>query len=241
MSSLKQFTKRRFVFLMYQYLDNPAWYALCSGNKGFSNGNDNVKFFDSEVSPFIATKENGEEYFQMLYDFIPNHSPVIFISSKQMEFPSIWKFRRLIKGIQMIYEGHKIEEMLNSDIIPLNNSHVDQMVSLTKLTDPGPFGPRTIEFGHYYGIIKEKKLIAMAGQRLHVYDFTEISAVCTHPDFTGKGYAKDLLRHQINRMQNSSFTPYLHVRSDNDRAISVYESLGFKTRTEIFFYVLQKQ
>jgi ribosomal protein S18 acetylase RimI-like enzyme len=226
---------------MYQYLDNPAWYALCSGNKNFSNGNDKVKFFDSEVSPFIATNENSEEYFRMLYDLIPHNAPVIFISSKEMAFPSFWNIRRLIKGIQMIYEGNKIEEEPNADIIPLNNCHIDQMLSLTKLTDPGPFGPRTIEFGHYYGILKQNKLVAMAGQRLHVYHFTEISAVCTHPDFTGKGYAKDLLRHQINRMQCASFIPYLHVRSDNVRAISVYESLGFKTRKEIFFYVLQKQ
>jgi ribosomal protein S18 acetylase RimI-like enzyme len=227
--------------MMDKYLDNPAWYALCSGNKNFSNGNDKVKFFDREVSPFIAAKENSEEYFQLLFDLIPHNEAVIFISSKQMAFPSIWNIRRLIKGIQMIYESHKIEEEPNADIIPLNNSHIDQMVSLTKLTDPGPFESRTIEFGHYYGIMKQNKLVAMAGQRLHVNDFTEISAVCTHPDFTGKGYAKDLLRHQIHRMQSSSFTPYLHVRSDNHRAINVYESLGFKTRKEIFFYVLQKQ
>jgi ribosomal protein S18 acetylase RimI-like enzyme len=225
---------------MYQYLDNPAWYALCSGNKNLSNGNEHVKFFDKEVSPFMATRDNGEEYFQMLYNLIPHNAPVIFISPKEMEFPSVWNIRRLIRGIQMIYEGHQIDEEPAAEIIPLNNNHVDQMLGLTKLTDPGPFGPRTIEFGHYYGIMDQNKLVAMAGQRLHVYDFTEISAVCTHPDFTGKGYAKDLLRHQINRMQRASFTPYLHVRSDNHRAIKVYESLNFKTRKEILFYVLQK-
>ncbi|HVG42779.1 MAG TPA: GNAT family N-acetyltransferase, partial [Chitinophagaceae bacterium] len=67
--------------------------------------------------------------------------------------------------------------------------HVEQMMQLATLTKPGPFGPHTIDFGYYYGIFEEGKLVAMTGQRLHVAHFTEISAVCTHPDHLGKGYA----------------------------------------------------
>jgi predicted GNAT family acetyltransferase len=80
----------------------------------------------------------------------------------------------------------------------------------------------------------------MAGQRLHIFNYAEISAVCTHPDYLGRGYAKQLLIHQINRIKTASEIPFLHVRYDNDRAIKVYESLGFSTQREIYFYVMQK-
>ena len=113
------------------------------------------------------------------------------------------------------------------------------MLALTKLTNPGPFASRTIDFGHYQGIFEGNSLVAMAGQRLHVFNYAEVSAVCTHPDHTGKGYARGLLVHQINRITSLGEIPYLHVRSDNDRAIKVYESLHFTTRCHVWFYVIQ--
>ena len=225
---------------MPHILDSPAWNALISGNKNLSFGNEEVKFFDREVSPFVALKENSIEHFKMLHDLLPHSIPVLFISPEPMEFPDFWPVRRLIKGIQMIYEGDIIKKIPDNNLIPLNTEHVPQMISLTKLTDPGPFGLRTIEFGHYHGIFEGDKLVAMAGQRLHAFNYTEVSAVCTHPDHTGKGYARQLLNHQIKRMQSEGKVPYLHVRTDNDRAIKVYTDLGFKTRREIYFYVIQK-
>ncbi|HKB43223.1 MAG TPA: GNAT family N-acetyltransferase, partial [Chitinophagaceae bacterium] len=76
--------------------------------------------------------------------------------------------------------------------------------------------------------------------RMHVFNHAEVSAVCTHPDHTGKGYASQLLQYQINRIKAASGIPFLHVRHDNDRAIKVYESLGFSTRRKVYFYVMIK-
>ena len=81
----------------------------------------------------------------------------------------------------------------------------------------------------------------MAGQRMHAFDYAEVSAVCTHPDHTGKGYARQLLIHQINRIKAMDATPFLHVRHDNDRAIGVYESLGFAKRRAMYFHVIKKE
>ena len=114
------------------------------------------------------------------------------------------------------------------------------MLALTKLTNPGPVAERTVDFGHYFGIFDKGKLVAMAGQRMHVYNYAEISAVCTHPDYLGRGYAKQLLQLQIQRTLAAGEVPFLHVRFDNDRAINVYESLGFVTRKTIHFYIIKK-
>jgi ribosomal protein S18 acetylase RimI-like enzyme len=225
---------------MDEVLDNPAWNALVSGNKHLSNGNDRVKYFDKEVSPFAAVKKHSGENFRLLYELLPHEDPILFISPTKIELPRAWIVHRLIKGLQMVFTSKKKIDEVRQDIRPLTYEHVPQMMALTKLTDPGPFGPGTIAFGHYFGIFEGEQLVSMAGQRLHVFGYAEVSAVCTHPDHLGKGYARQLLLQQIRRIRSASEIPFLHVRSDNDRAIKVYESLGFSTRKHIYFYVLQK-
>jgi len=225
---------------MEHVLDNPAWNALISGNKNLANGNDKVKYFDREVSPFVAFNENSEENFQQLYQMAPEGRVFLFVSPVEEAIPGPWEVLNCIKGNQMIYEpGATICEP-TLELLPLTEEHIPQMLSLTRLTNPGPFAERTIDFGHYRGIFANGDLAAMAGQRLHAFNYAEVSAVCTHPDHTGKGYARQLLIHQINRIRAAAEIPYLHVRSDNDRAIKVYESLGFVTRCNVWFSVIQK-
>jgi GNAT superfamily N-acetyltransferase len=235
---------------MEQLLDNPVWNALISGNKQLSNGNDQIKYFDKNVSPFVALKENSPENLRMLFELLPWNGPALFFSPIEMEFTADWQIKRLIKGVQMVF-GEKIKlneanfnELRSDDpglIVPLTHEHVPQIIALNRLTDPGPFDTRTIEFGHYFGIFKDGQLVSMAGQRLSVFGYAEISAVCTHPDHTGKGYAKHLLIQQLHRIRSGSATPFLHVRDDNERAIKVYESLGGLIRRKVCFYVIQKQ
>ncbi len=113
-------------------------------------------------------------------------------------------------------------------------------MALTQLTHPGPFLERTIEFGNYEGIFNSGELIAMAGQRMHAYEYVEISAVCTHPDHTGKGYGRSLINNQVYKIVEETNIAFLHVRADNKHAIKLYKHLGFTVRSEINIYVLQK-
>jgi ribosomal protein S18 acetylase RimI-like enzyme len=225
---------------MEHILDNPAWNALISGNKHLSNGSEGVKYFDKEISPFVAFKENTPESFQLLYELIPHNNPVIFISPHKMDIPGRWKVLLCVEVIQMVCDDVIKKTYRGPELISLTVEHVPQMMALTKLTNPGPFAEKTIDFGHYRGIFDGDKLVAMAGQRLHIFNYAEVSAVCTHPDYSGRGYARQLLLYQMNRIIAASDIPFLHVRNDNERAIKVYSALGFVTRREIFFYVMQK-
>lgn len=225
---------------MEHVLDNPAWNALISGNKHLSDGNDEVRYFNKQVSPFAAFRENTAANFGQLYGMLPHNGPVLFVSPEELEIPAPWKVLNMVKGLQMVFERETNEDNAPTQLIPLTDEHIPQMLALTRLTNPGPFVERTIDFGHYHGIFEDGRLAAMAGQRLHPFEYAEISAVCTHPDHTGKGYARQLLLQQVQRIRAASKVPFLHVRYDNERAIQVYESLGFSTRTTVYFYVMKK-
>jgi ribosomal protein S18 acetylase RimI-like enzyme len=225
---------------MENVLDNPAWNALISGNKHLSFGNDHVRYFDKDVSPFAAFKENTANNFMLLYDLLPHNAPVLFVAPVETAIPAPWTILQVVRGLQMVYDASSKAYKTSIVLTPLTNEHVPQMLALTKLTNPGPFAEKTINFGHYVGVFEGEKLVAMAGQRLHPFNYAEISAVCTHPDHTGKGYAKELLLYHINRIKAASEIPYLHVRHDNDGAVKLYHKLGFYIRREVFFYAIRK-
>jgi len=225
---------------MEHILASPAWHALNSGNQNLAFGNNRVKFFAKEVSPFAGLAENTPENFQLLYDTLPHNGPALFMTPVEIDIPAQWHIPQMIAGIQMVWEGTPNGDDPDSQLVQLTDEHIPQMLELTKLTNPGPFSVRTIDFGHYHGIFEDGRLAAMAGQRMHAYNYAEVSAVCTHPGHTGKGYARQLLQQQINRITSAGEIPYLHVRFDNDRAIKVYKSLGFRKSRDMYFYVLKK-
>lgn len=225
---------------MDHVLDNPAWNALISNHQHLAQGNSVVKYYPKEVSPFFGLAENTDENFRILYDLLPHSGPVGFISPHQTTIPSQWQVLNSINCYQMIYKGTAKPSDTGTKLVHLTEEHIPQMLALTKLTNPGPFSSRTIDFGHYYGVFAGDQLVAMAGQRMHIHQYAEISAVCTHPDHLGKGYAKDLLNFQINRIIAAGDVPILHVRLDNHRAIEVYERVGFEKRQEICFTIMKK-
>lgn len=225
---------------MNHILDNPVYNALISGNKKLSNGTENARHFSNDVAPFVGLKEASTENFEELYHMLPFESVFAFFNPTEISIAPPWLVLNHLKCLQMVF--HTVLEPVVSDarIIPLHSTHVPQMIALTQLTKPGPFFANTIEFGNYHGIFEADELVAMAGNRMHPFHYTEISAVCCHPDHSGKGYARMLLQNQIRLIQKNDNIPFLHVRADNERAIKVYKDLGFETRSEVSIYSIQK-
>ncbi|WP_276090374.1 GNAT family N-acetyltransferase [Pedobacter sp. JY14-1] len=220
-------------------LDNPIWSALCSDNSALGSGTDQVKLFDLDIAPFGAVKEDTPENFRELYNRTESNRVVVMFSPKAnldtLPFETIAK----IPGYQMVFEGILPKAIVGSDPVSLADEDVPAMLALTQLAQPGPFTERTIAFGGYKGIFEGNILVAMAGQRLKSGGYTEISAVCTHPEHSGKGYARSLIHSVIRDIVATGNTPYLHVRTDNARAVALYHRLGFRIRTDICFYVLK--
>lgn len=224
---------------MQHVLDNPVWYALTSGNKNLSTGNEDAKYFLKDVAPFAAVKTATE--LKALYDISYPGGAFAFFSSKEIEIPQPWKVGQCTQALQMVHKKVTKKKTIGEDVVALRSDNVPAMLALTKLTNPGPFLKRTIEFGNYEGIFKNGELVAMTGQRMRPFEYIEVSAVCTHPEHTGHGYATNLILRQVENILAQSDIPFLHVRKENITAIKLYKALGFSVRKEMFIYGIKKQ
>jgi len=226
--------------MMQHVLDNPVWNALISGNKPLSIGNENAKYFLKDVAPFAAAKTITATRLKALYDIAYAGGAFAFFSSKEIEIPQPWNVINCTHALQMVHDKVSRKKTVVDDVVALSDKDVPAMLTLTKLTNPGPFLKRTIAFGNYEGIFINDELVAMTGQRMHPFEYIEVSAVCTHPEHTGHGYATNLILRQVENIMAQSAIPFLHVKQENTNAIKLYNALGFSTRQEMFIYGIKK-
>ncbi|MGH9745401.1 MAG: GNAT family N-acetyltransferase [Candidatus Acidiferrales bacterium] len=214
-------------------LDNPIWTALNSRQAYFAEGRTAAKRFTPEVSPLGGISAPSEAGFAAVRELLVSGGGgiALFLPARP-ETPAGLETMMECPLLQMILENDA--QLPPSDraheFMELGERDVPEMIELTALTKPGPFEKRTREMGTYLGIRKDGRLVAMAGERLKLPGYTEISAVCTHPDHLGHGYAGFLMTILAERIRARGEAAVLHVRPENARAISLYERLGFKKR-----------
>ena len=225
-------------------LDNVIWQSLTTRHAQFAEGSGEARRFVHEVSPLAAFREERPESYASLAELLgPRGTAGLFLDRPYEPLPG-WSYIAGAPLLQMIcYNGSTSngKPVPSAEIVELGTPDSPEMIELTALTKPGPFGSRTHEFGTYLGIRVERKLVAMAGERLKVPGHTEVSAVCTHPDHTGKGYAAILMNEVMKGIRERGEIPFLHVRQDNIRAIEIYLRLGFRDRILRHFAVVRKE
>lgn len=220
-------------------LDNPIWNALTTSNQHIASGNKNLKYLKRDVGIFAALRNNQEKELEELHNLVPEGGVILFVPA-EIKIPERWRIKLKREILQMTYESKQKTLLDRTGIIQLKDEHIPAMIELTRMTNPGPFFNRTIDFGNYEGIFDGSKLVAMTGRRLQPDPYTEVSAVCTHPDYVGKGYAAKLVRSQVNSIIDISRTPFLHLYPDNTPALKLYEKLGFSLRRSMIVYFLEK-
>jgi predicted GNAT family acetyltransferase len=221
-------------------LDNPVWNALSTTHASFAEGDSLAKRYPVDVAPFGATRDQSPESYHSLARLLGPQGTAAIPLAAMPVLPAGWSVVRRVDSAQMVWDSQTTSPAEHS-FEELTISHVDEMLKLVELTKPGPFAKRTPELGSYLGIREAGKLVAMAGERLKPYGYTEISAVCTHPDYRGRGYASSLVSILIQRIKERNETPFLHVRMENVDAIRVYEKIGFNTRRKINIVVVKNE
>jgi len=220
-------------------LDNPIWTALNTRQQYLAEGGVWARRFPPKVTALAGFPEPSRQAYAALSRLADGVPAALFLDAPPV-LPEGWNELRGLPLLQMVYENGRTVSAQH-EWIELSAADVPEMLVLAELTKPGPFGPFTYQMGTYLGIRRQGTLVAMAGERLRVPGFAEISAVCTHPDHAGQGYAASLMSVLIEKMRRQGETPFLHVAGENKRAIALYERLGFRQRYQFHLAVVQKQ
>jgi predicted GNAT family acetyltransferase len=220
-------------------LERPPWSALTSAHATLAIANDHARRYPPDVSPLAALADNSETSLHALAALMhPGDIVGLFSAAPVSDGGGLHALEHKVVE-QMVFEGGDTGTAA-ADFVTLTAADVPDMLRLVRLTKPGPFAPRTIELGSYIGIRRNNRLIAMAGERMRFDGFTEISAVCTHPDHRTCGHATALVRTLMRNIIDRGDTPFLHIYSDNTAAASLYRSLGFALRRSITVSVLTR-
>jgi ribosomal protein S18 acetylase RimI-like enzyme len=217
-------------------LDNAVWHSLRHSHRQLAEHEGQAARYDPDVSIFGAIGDPEAGWLD-LEQVVGSSGVAVLFRAEIPPLPAGWTRLDGGRGLQMV-----LHELATVDVPagwrPLGPADVGEMLALVELTRPGPFGVRTVELGGYVGVFDGDRLVAMAGQRLAPPGFREVSAVCTHPDFRGRGLAAGLSAIVARGILDRGERPFLHHASDNDAARRVYEALGFRFRRQVVFAAL---
>jgi GNAT superfamily N-acetyltransferase len=225
-----------------ELLDNPIYHSLHTGHAGLALVNGVARRFPAEIGPLSGIPDQTRESYNDLRRLADPQGTVVLFLNQPPAPPSGWTLRRGGLLDQMVCAGPLKRQKrllpLEAEVRPLTQEDAPAMVELAKLTEPGPFYLRTLELGAFYGVFHGCRLMAMSGQRLRLPGHVEVSAVCTHPDARGRGYAPALMSTVMEHILEQGKTPILHSLSNNAAAIAVYRSLGFTISRNFHLAVL---
>jgi ribosomal protein S18 acetylase RimI-like enzyme len=221
-------------------LDDIFWLALSGTQARYATGEGPARRYAPGFSPILGFKDRENPDFGALEAFAAPGER-FYVDTWSGPAPDGWDIVVDKKMKRMVWTGDLPEEDAAFQTRPLDASHAQQAVDLAVLTNPGPFGLRTIELGEYFGVFEADKLVAMAGERLHAGPYREVSGVCTHPGHQGRGLARRLSLKIVRLQMQRGQLPFLHVISSNTTAHALYEKLGFRDYKETVVRVVEKK
>lgn len=219
-------------------IDHPFWAALNSIHAHLALRCGEVARYPAAYAPFLGVGEEGIEATPALERLVAPGESVYLIGAVP-RVPPGWTLETYGSLAQMVCEA-PVAELDGPPIVPLSEAHRADVLELTALVYPHYFRERTMDLGRYFGIYEGGRLAAMIGERLGTASAREMSAICTHPDFNGRGYARRLTAMLTNDALADGRLPFLHVSYANARAKALYERLGYRLRADVPFSALRR-
>jgi predicted GNAT family acetyltransferase len=221
-------------------LDRPVWASLSTTHSALSTGDALARRYARDVNLFASARDDSAAALAALAALVQPGEQVYLLQAPEILVPAALRAVSPGKGVQMIAVRSVGPAVRPQDIQDLADTDAAEMLALAKLAQPGPFLIRTHTMGRFVGIRIGGRLAAMAGERFRFPGYTELSGVCTHPDFRGRGLARRLSCAVAAAIEARGERPFLHAWRTNRAAISLYESLGFELRTEVNVAVLER-
>jgi len=211
---------------------NPVWHALKTKHCHLASWSGSACRYPANVAPFAAVEAPGAASLQDLHALLETSESVWLIGTGFPETAGL-SFESTLPCLQMVLPADIEVPASNAEIVTLSETNAADMVALTDIAFPGFFRPCTWRMGSYCGIRFDGNLTAMAGERLQLEGYPEISGVCTHPAFRGRGLAAELIWHPVRAHRRDGLVSWLHVGSANRNAIELYLKLGFRSVREV--------
>ena len=221
-------------------LDRPIWVSLTTHHGSLSEGNALARRFARDVNLLASSRDDTPAAVIALADLVKPEESVFLLQVSEIVVPPSLVEVKAAKGVQMLDTRSVTFDAMRGDIRVLTDEDAPEMLALATLTEPGPFLSRTHTMGSFFGIRVRGRLVAMAGERMRFPGYTEVSGVCTHPEFRGRGLARRLSAAVVAGIRARGDQAFLHAWQTNNSAISLYAGLGFKVRTEVNVAVLKR-
>ncbi|WP_192257149.1 GNAT family N-acetyltransferase [Mesorhizobium caraganae] len=224
---------------MSHILDRPVWSALDTRHRIFANGDKLARRYPASIVPFAASGADDAESLQALGRLVPAGESVFMLQSDPIALPPELTATTTAFGVQMVAEA-PLPTVSDERVQQLTLDDAAEMLALASLTRPGPFTLKALSLGDFWGVKINGRLAAMAGERMKQPGYSELSGVCSHPDFRGGGLGRLLSVFVSNRIMARGEVPYLHAYANNANAIGLYESIGFRLRSKMNVAVVQR-
>lgn len=216
-------------------LDNPIWHSLTTRHAGRAIVSGCARRYPPETAPFVAVPSLGPDAEKDIGTLVQSGESIGILGV----IPALpWETAKELTLRQYVWQNAD-SPSADSQAVKLGEAHVQAMLDLTALVYPAYFRPDTARLGDYYGLFEGGRLASMAGIRMAMPGFQELSAICTHPDFRGRGLAGRLTWHLVHQVLEQGEMPFLHTESDNP-AQAMYEKLGFRLHQMIPFKVFKR-
>jgi predicted GNAT family acetyltransferase len=221
-------------------LDRPVWTALTTRHGALAQGGALAKRYPSAIVPFAASADDSGESTRALEELVQQGESILMLQADDVVLPAGLTAVSTAIGVQMIADD-RLQEVSDDRVQRLTEADAGEMLALATLTKPGPFTLQAMSLGEFWGVKIGGRLAAMAGERMKQPGYTELSGVCSHPDFRGRGFGKLLSLHVAGQILQRGERPYLHAYATNETAIRLYESIGFKLRCSMNVAVIQRR
>ena len=223
-------------------LDDVAWHALTGphADLALTSRDGRARRYADEIAPFCGVKRLDHDGWSALAELVGRDGVAVFLRGEVEAAPAGWT--ELLREPATQYVAGTLtrpEPEVSREVVELTASDSPDMVALAAATEPGPFGPNSHLTGRWFGIRRDGRLVAMAGERIRVEGFGEVSGVCVDPSVRGQGLGAVVTLAAAHGIQERGDRAMLHVRDGNEGAHRLYRRIGFDTRRFVTVAVLR--